>query len=157
MIINWKKPKAGILVIPCINPKTGVHEKYLTLLPGHNEVSTEDWEQAEGHCQDHIKNDFMEVVTEKVEKEIKVIKKVQVKNDKTGKMEDKDTEVKETIVENKPASSLKKLKPNKARKIVQETYNLETLQAWREIESRDEIRAVISNQIDSIENFKGNK
>ena len=41
MIVNWKKENAGVLVLPCL--ENGVIDKYVTVLPGHNEVDNKDW------------------------------------------------------------------------------------------------------------------
>jgi hypothetical protein len=45
---------------------------------------------------------------------------------------------------------LKDLEANEALKVVLDTWNIDTLEKWRKDESRDEIRAAISNQIEEV-------
>lgn len=79
MIVNWKKPGAGALVLPCM--KDGLCLKKITLLPGHNEIDTEDWLMARDQCKRHIGRGLLEAL-EKIEvKEPVKADKVATEND----------------------------------------------------------------------------
>ena len=136
MIVIWKKPKAGLLVLPVV--KDGEVVKKITLLLGANEVDKNDWEAAKASCKDHIENGWLEEVVEKIEEE-----KVDPKTKQKKK------------VSRKTYPTLNKLSAKKAVEIVEQTFDLATLKKWLEKEARDEIRAKLANKIDSIENYKG--
>ena len=138
MIVNWKKPKAGVKIVPITNER-GEIEKNLVLLPGYNEVSEEDWNKARNHAQiaDYIKRGFFEEVGEV--KELPQTEEEKKNGKKNGKKKSKIKEI-----------PLGKLKAEKALEVVNDTYQIETLEKWRKVESRDEIRAAIANQIEAI-------
>lgn len=140
MIVNWKKEKAGILYIPLADGSG----KDLMFLQGHNEVSEEDWETVKEHksVQKHIeRGDLIEVIEEEqIEKPVRMRK---------GKeTEEKSYKVKKQI------KDFPEMSAKKAREIVQDTYDIETLERWLGKEGRDEIRALIHNQIELIKNPK---
>lgn len=70
MIINWKRKNAGLLTLPCM--KDGQRLKVIHVLPGHNEVNDEDWEQARPSALDHIKaGNIVELLKEKLVEKVK--------------------------------------------------------------------------------------
>lgn len=128
MILNCKRKGAGITVIP-------VGKKQKVLLPGHNEIDDEDWKEIEKSksVQRHIKEGNFEVVM------AKVVEK---------KGEGKDA--KEEVV-TKPANTLKDLDSEQAEEVIKETYDVDILKKWKAAEGkRDDVRALIQNQIDLI-------
>ena len=60
MIVNWKKEKAGVLVLPCM--RDGKCIKKIHILPGHNDVPEDDWKLARDSAMRHIKNGNIEEV-----------------------------------------------------------------------------------------------
>ena len=67
MIVNWKKEKAGVLVLPCM--RDGKCIKKIHILPGHNDVPEDDWKLARNSAMRHIRNgNIVEVVKEVVYK-----------------------------------------------------------------------------------------
>ncbi len=144
MIVNWKKEKAGVLVIPVMNE--GVVVEYASLLPGHNEVDDDKWKAMKEttRATKHIDaGNLVEVFEEVVDEN--------VRRRRSSSADDKE--------EKKTAKKIKKLTkmtPKKAREIVKDTYVLDTLEKWLDMESRDEIRAVIHSQIEMINNPKKN-
>jgi len=155
MIINWKKPKAGVKVIPLLSDD-GRIEKNIMFLPGYNEVSEADWNKARKHeqVQDYIKRGFFEEVGTVKEEVVEVPvmdKKGKEVKDEAGKVKTEKKKV-EVIEEVK----LSELDAEKALSIVNDTYMIDTLEAWRKEEGRDEIRAAIANQIEKI-NKEGQK
>ncbi len=142
MIIESKKK--GALVIPC-SPKIGIKIKSsVVLLPGNNEVSDEDWNAARPNAKDDIdRGDLTEV--EASEEKIEVPKI----DPKTGKdLEEKE----EKIVFS--GSSFRRIKPEKASKIIKNTFNIDTLNKWKKIETRDAIRLELSNRIEKVLNYR---
>jgi hypothetical protein len=133
MLINWKRKKAGLNVVPIM--KGGQVVKYVTLLRGINEVSEEDWEGMRKNLKRHLKVGNIEIVSEKVEV---------VKQDKDGKKEKSE----------KIVFDLSGLTPKKAVETVKDTWNLDTLKGWLDKEGRDEVRAAIANQVENVENPK---
>jgi len=131
MIVNWKKPGAGLLVIPVVN-----------LLPGHNDVPDDIWALGRKHCDNHLSAGNLVEIGE--DKPVKVMEE-QV-NPETGKKEKVSVE---KIVTS--PLTLKKMSPQKAIEVVKDTYSLDTLNKWRKEETRDEIRAELLNQIELIE------
>lgn len=141
MIINWKKPGAGVKFIPLVNAD-GRIERQLTFLPGYNEISESDWNKARNHDQikDYLKRGWFEEIG-KVET-VEVVKEVVAEDGKKEKVKEKADIIKEM--------KLSEIEPEKALEIVKDTYKLETLEAWKKGESRDEIRAAIATQIEGI-------
>ena len=130
MIINWRKKDAGLLTVSMI--KDGTIVKTLSLIPGHNELSDDEWDGIKGQLEDKIK------VGDIVPIEVESKKEVEV----NGKTKSKRI----------TATDFRDLPAEKALKIVRDTYNKKTLNKWRKDESRDEIRAAISEQLDLIKN-----
>lgn len=143
MIINWKKKNAGLLVISVIDKKGNITQT-ITLMPGHNEISDELWEniKVNSGVNHHIDNNNLVEVME-VE-EMKPGVRVRI---------GKDGEEKKVV---KTTKSIHKMFAKKAKEIIQDTWNLPTLEKWLDNEGRDEIRAVIYKQIEKINNPKPN-
>jgi hypothetical protein len=114
MIVNWKKPKAGLLVVPIVKDKQFL--KYIQLLPGNNLVDDADWELAKVNLELKIEKGLLEEISE----------------------------------DGKKVSSLKDLSAKKAIEIIKGTWDLSTLRKWQEKEGRDEVRAVLHNQVDAV-------
>lgn len=72
MIIHWKKRNAGVLVLPCMQGRTRV--KVIYILPGHNDVPTDDWMMARTSAKRHIADGVLVELAE--EKKVVVQKKV---------------------------------------------------------------------------------
>lgn len=153
MIVNWKKKDAGLKVIPLVN-EAGKIERNLVFLPGYNEISEADWNKARRHptiAEQLKKGDFEEIGKVKIE-EVSVVKEVVKEVDgKEKKVKETKTEKVEKIEE----QPLKDIEAAKALDIIKDTFALDTLEAWRKAESRDEIRAAIANQIEKVS--KGTK
>jgi len=170
MILNFDKPKSGILTVPVMN-KQGIVTKTLVLSPGHNEISNEDWELIEPHLKDQIENGFIKPVAKLVENKVdsdrveKIQNKLKEVEETINKTEDKK-EKKELEKEKKELEealskvkkkdklqpvSLEDLDSEEASKIVQDTFNLETLRNWKKSEGRESVRVSIMNQIEEIE------
>lgn len=153
MIVNWKKPGAGILTIPCIQKINGVNviSKTLVLIPGHNDIPDKDWKIAKYSAKGKIETGLLEEIVVKtiVEKTIEkeVIKKIKAKNGKEEKVIVIEVQKKKEEID---ATELKNIPAKKAREIIKDTWNLETLKNWLDKESRDEIRAVIYNQMETV-------
>lgn len=128
MLINWKKEKAGLHMIP-VMAKNNKIEKYIKLVPGFNDIDDKDWENAE-------KNSDVKALVDSGD--IEVVKEV-VNPDK----EAKDKKIK--------VSSLKDLPANEAEKIIADTWDVDVLKSWKKKESRDSVRTTIMNQLENIE------
>jgi hypothetical protein len=136
MIVNWKKEKAGLLTVSKMIK--GVIVKTISILPGHNEINDDDWEGIKGQLQSKIDEGHIEVVAKEVVKEIEL---------ENGKTKTKKS----------TATKLAELEPDQALEIVQNTFDIKTLQKWRKSETRDEIRAAVADQIEFVKNPNPNK
>lgn len=136
MIINWKKEKAGLLTVS--KTTNGAIVKTVSILPGHNEIEDDDWEGIKSQLQSKIDAGHMEVVEEEVVKEIE--------------LENGKTKNKKSIV-----TKLNELESETALEIVENTFDLKTLKKWKKSETRDEIRAAISDQIEFVKDPNPNK
>lgn len=142
MIINWKKPRAGVLIIPKI--VNGQVVKNIQLLPGNNEISDEEWEAVKPNCQDHINaGNLIEMAVKKIEK--------------MEEIEGKDGKKTKKFVKKEEGKKIKEINAKQAKEIVLDTWDLKTLEKWLNEEGRDEIRAIIHNQIEEVNNPKTNK
>jgi len=154
MIVNWKGD--GLKVISVIDASSGkkVITGTVTLLPGHNIVKDTDWENMEKQdsLQLSIKSGRLVPIGKQAEKVIKenVVKIVEEEDEDGNISKKKKIEKKEKKITATEPILLKDMKAEEARQIVKDTYNLETLEAWRKDEGRDEIRAEIANQIDFV-------
>jgi len=145
MIINWNKPKAGLKVISLLNKEKQI-SKTIRLLPGNNEIDDADWEVAKQNesIQRSMKAGYIkEVFAKAVEKD----EDGNVKKDKNGQPKVKEA----------PAKTLNDLEAEEARAVVEDTYDIDALKKWLKAEGRDEIRAAIQNQIETIENAGAKK
>ena len=104
-----------------VDPKTG---KKVYLLPGNNQVSPEVWEAVRPHAVQDIGKTIIEVA---------------------GKVTEKDGKV---VVEDK---TIKQLSTQEAEAAVAGTYDLKTLNEWKNSETRDSVRLAIMKQIDAVE------
>ena len=57
MIVNWKKEKAGVLVLPCM--QNGKCAKKIHILPGHNDVPEKDWLMARDSALRHMEKGYI--------------------------------------------------------------------------------------------------
>lgn len=64
MIVNWKKEKAGVLVLPCM--RNGKCIKKIHILPGHNDVPEDDWKLARDSALWHMAQGNIEEVVKTV-------------------------------------------------------------------------------------------
>lgn len=88
MIVNWKKPKAGALVVPLMNKKVVIGKK--TLIPGNNQVSEEEWDKMKKSCQRYIDAGLMEVVV--VKKLVQPVKEEKKESDGPSESEKADAD-----------------------------------------------------------------
>ena len=149
MIINWKgsglKTASVLGEVEIEGKKKVTITKTLVFQPGCNVVDDKEWEELKKNkmIQLEMQHGLFEEVGKKVIK--KVTEEVEVEEDGKKKKEkvEKNIEVTES-------ATLKDLDPEKALEVIKDTFNLETLNAWRKEEARDEIRAAISNQVEFI-------
>jgi hypothetical protein len=145
MIVNWQG--TGVLTIPATDPgiktvekteggsemprKIGA-EEVVMLIPGYNEVTDELWAKAARNCLHHIKSGKIEEM---------------------GK-EDTDEDGNKFM----RSYPIRKIVPSKAMEVVKGCFNLKSLEFWLtgseeyDAETRDEIRAMIKDQIEKIKN-----
>jgi len=129
---------SGVKIVPYRRgeglPVTGK----LIILPGHNEIDTKDWNCA--RKEKGIISDLKRgVLIEHFAKE--VVEKVT------------DEEGKEKPVKVLKAKEFIQLNNQEAADIVQNTFDLKTLKAWKKKEQRESVRVEIINQIDSVKNY----
>lgn len=145
MIIDYRKPKAGLLTIPLpmkpVKGQKGVNagrnashrkQKTIRLIPGINEIPDEVWNQVRGLKkikfyleEGHIVEKYMEEKKDAKEKVISV-------------------ETKKVFVE---------LESEEQETLVKDTYDLKLLSKWRK-KGNDFLKGVIDDQIDMIKNPK---
>jgi len=135
MIVKWNGD--GILMVPVVGGggkgRTG-GEPLVRLLPGFNEVADEQWNLIRPHVQQKMDSGKLEEFSKK----------------------EKDEEGNSVI----SGVALRRFMPNRAREAVKECYSIETLEFWLkgakdyEPETRDEIRAMIKDQIAAIKEGK---
>lgn len=144
MIVNWKKKNAGLLTISVIDKKGNITQM-VVLMPGHNEIEDELWENIKinSGVNYHIDNGNLIEVTE-------------VEEIKPGSRRRLSKEGEEEKVV-KVTKSIHKMFAKTAKEIIQDTWDLPTLEKWLDKEGRDEIRAVIYKQIEKINNPKSDK
>lgn len=143
MIINWKKQNAGLLVVSVIDKKGNI-TRTITLMPGHNEITDDLWEniKVNSGVNHHIDGGNL----------IEVMEIEEMKPGGRTRI-GKDGEEKKVV---KTTKSIHKMFAKTAREIIQDTWDLPTLEKWLDGEGRDEIRAVIYKQIEKINNPKPN-
>jgi len=144
MIVNWKG--TGVFMVPASDPgqseirTTGANdiaparkiggEKMVKLIPGYNEVLDPLWEKAVRHVEHYIKSGKIEEM---------------------GK-EDTD-EAGNKFMKSFP---IRKIVPEMAKEVVKGCFNVDTLKFWLtgsdtyDHETRDEIRALIKEQVEKI-------
>ena len=151
MIVKLKK--TGIKRIPILNTSKA-EVGAITLLPGINDIPDEQWKAARQLVANEIPRYIEEIAAVEVVEEVPTGKKVektvgQGKNKKTVEVDEK---VKKKYMKGKPLS---KLDAQIAESLIKETFNLETLNKWKDKEARDSVRVVILQQIETVENHKG--
>lgn len=142
MIVEWTK--TGLKTIPLMNKK-GREEKTIFLQPGFNDILDKEWNMARRNQMilDQIEAGVIKEVGEKEEIEVE-----KIIEDEYGEAEKKKVKVKKA-----KSTSIAELAPEEALKIIEDTASVSTLEAWRKVESRDEIRAAISNKLQEIEDY----
>jgi hypothetical protein len=130
MLLRWKKDNLKYVPLVATTPEAKkvmakVKNTSITLLPGMNEVSQEEWEVMKPHIQDNLDDGSLEEIKEKT-------------LTSPGKPQ-------------KDVTSIIDLAPKKAAAFIKETNNPETLNLWLAIENRDEIRRRISDRIKELE------
>lgn len=143
MIIDYRKPKAGILTIPLpmkqVKGQKGVNagrnashrkQKTIRLIPGINEVPDEVWNQVRGLKKIKFYLEEGHIVEKYVE-------------------EKKDAKEKVIAVETKKVFA--ELESEEQEVLVKDTFNLQLLGKWRK-KGNDFLKGVIDDQIDMIKN-----
>jgi hypothetical protein len=146
MIIKHTKDNLKILPVDakkCPNAiAAGV--KNIILLPGPNQIDDKIWEEVKEFC--------------KLQKQIDEGKLIEIKEKVTVKEVFKDKACKDKEVEQEiEISDITKMSIKKARELVEDCVNKKTLEAWREKESRADIRNLIDDQIKSIKSKGGER
>jgi hypothetical protein len=133
MIIKWKKsnPKVIPLLIEKSEKdgKTGQIKGSILLMEGINCVKDEEWKAAAKNLDDRIDKPFIEVIEDAVEVQ-------DPKNPKKKVM--------------KSAKGLEKFEAKEAVKMVEDCFNIKTLEFWLDNEGRNEVRAAIAKKIEDI-------
>jgi hypothetical protein len=150
MIVNWKKQ--GMKVVPLAG--NGPINNF-TLLPGNNFVPDEVWDKLKEVCRDSIKANFLEEVA--VKEESQKIKEP-VKDDSGNTKKDKDGKplYKEKEVKRKRSQNLGELPLEEAEKIIKDTYDLKTLNKFKDT-GAESVRALVLKQIEAIETYGEDK
>jgi hypothetical protein len=144
MIIESKKK--GVCIVPCLNV-TGIDiVSKIVLVPGNNKVDEEQWNAARVSVLDDIaRGDIIEV--DAVVEKKPVVKKS--RNPDTG--EESEEKIMVDVVKGK---SLKTISPSKIQGVIENTFNLDTLNEWKDSEGkRDSVRLMILKQIEFVEKF----
>jgi hypothetical protein len=129
MIIRWKKNNP--VTIPLVGKDKISPKGKIRLIEGLNTVDQKDWEIAKQHLKG-----FQEKYYDEINDNVKVKKKVM----QSGKEIEKEVMV----------MGLSGFDANEAIKMIDDCFNVDTLEAWREEESRDEIRAAIKEKLEAI-------
>ncbi len=138
MIVNWKKEKGGINVIPLMTK--GVTTDNIILLQGHNEIDDEVWANLKKQTavKKHIMREDLVEVFESAQGE-------------KGKDKDKDKKI----------TNIHQMSAGKSKEIIKDTWDLTTLDKWLNGESRNDVRSIVHNQIEAVNNpvkqLKGSK
>lgn len=126
IILNNRPEKDAGLILVPVLFENGQTEKHLKLLPGNNYVTTEDWEKAKKHCEELLKNKTLQEITSNAGGEKKYIQ------------------------------SISDLKPDRAKEIINECFNLETLNKWYVEETRGDVRNAVDDRIHFIDKDNNN-
>lgn len=135
MIVEWKDNR--VVVIPFDNNNS------IRLLPGFNEVNEDEWKKAKKFT--NLENDYQWRFIKEVVAEKEIV--TEKENKKTG----------EKIIEKsieKKFVDLKDLPDEKAEEVVLDTFDIKTLEKWKKIEGRDNVRISIIEQIKNIKEYK---
>jgi hypothetical protein len=117
IIKNNRVEKDSGLILVPVLHANGQVEKYIQLLPGNNFVDNAEWERAKIHCYEILSS--------------KMIQEVQV-----------TMEGKKSAIE-----SISDLKPERAKEIITDCFNLKTLDLWFQEETRGDVRNAIDDRI----------
>lgn len=132
MIIKWKKSNPKVIpVLGNLKGKTGQIKSQVLLLEGINVVKDEEWELASQNLDDRIDMPFIEVIDDRVE------------------IEDPKNPKKKIVKSNK---GLEKFEAKEAKEMVEDCFNVKTLEFWLENEGRNEIRSLLHEKLDDIKN-----
>lgn len=134
MIVNWKPQRLNVVPIGKGNGGNFV------LKPGTNNVPGKIWEKIKPNLKKHLERGDLTI------ENVKEIEKEKIVKGKDGKEKIEKKKVTEAV-------SFEKLSPEKARKIIEECNDIDSLTKWREKETRDEVRALLKDRIDVIQEF----
>jgi len=130
MILKWNKK--CLKVIPVKGKKSNNIKSKIVLMFGYNDIIDEYWPLIEPIVQDRLDDGMLEVIAQ--EKEV-------TRKGPGGK--------ERNVVEKKPIP-FSELSSVKADKLIEETFNLKTLEKWLKKETRDEVRLSLKERIDYI-------
>ncbi len=143
MLIDYKKPKAGILTIPLsmkkVKGQKGVNagrnashrkQKTIRLIPGINEIPDEIWNQIRG---------------------LKKIKFYLEKKHIVEKYAEEKKDVKENVIMVKTEKLFVDLDSEEQELLVKDTFDLKLLDKWRK-KGNEFLKGVIDDQVDKIKN-----
>ncbi len=149
MIINWGKRNIKIIPLTseCSKAIKVMKKNKIILLPGNNDIPDDAWNEVKKYknIQKSIEAGFI-IEKEFIEKEVE--KEIEEENEKGEKVK-KKIKVKEL-----KGKSFKDLDDRKARKMIEDTFDIATLEKWREAEGRADIRNLIDDKIKEIKDYK---
>jgi hypothetical protein len=129
MIIRWKKNNP--VTIPLVGAGSNAPRGTIRLIEGLNKVEKDEWEIAKKHLKG-----FQEKYYDEIKDDIKVKKPVMI----SGKEVMKEVSV----------MGLSGFEAGEAIEMIDDCFNVETLEAWLVDENRDEIRAAIKEKLSAI-------
>ena len=141
MILDYRKPNAGVLTIPLpmkgVKGQKGVNagrnashrkQKTVTLVPGINEISDDTWNQIRG---------------------LKKIKFYLSENYLVEKFSEEKKDAKDKVISIETKIPFEKLESEEQEALIKETYDLKLLAKWRK-KGNDFLKGIIDDQVKSI-------
>ena len=151
MLVNWTYGDVNIVPLSKLDAR-GIARPVgqYTLLPGINDIPENKWEQIKLGVKNSPYQGFLKVVKSKIVEVEKEVEEV-VKNKTTGKTEKK--KIKKKVKEEK-AISFDKIDNDEALALIDECYNLETLEMWRKLDIEKNIKNAIDEKAEAINTGK---
>lgn len=124
MLLKWNQARLKVVeLLPIIGSKALLTRSQVTLLPGVNEVTDDEWELMKPHLQDSLKRKELETIVTKI-----------------GTGPGKSKEVR----------NLRDMPSNRALSLIKNTVDPYTLKKWEQEEERPELRAAIQKQMEHL-------
>jgi hypothetical protein len=138
MLVNWTTSRVKIIQVPS-------SKEMVRLAPGYNEVKDSDWLECRNLVLCQIASGVIVEEWQDVEKDGKQHKESVFKDKNTMPGDDP----KQPTVVRVPAV-FKDLNRPRAKKIIAETFNPKTLEAWADADVREDIIKEINKQLDGV-------